>query len=230
MVDITFIPYQVIRNLNAPVAIPTFYDFELRKYAVSDLSKDIPDLTWIKSINDLKTDRLRPIQHKSDIKEIQRCTLLQANIEEVIDESIILKATKILPELNFIIFDTSGYYSGHSIMLPLKREVYNRLKAKEINENEIKTSDVVDYKSIENPIFYTYDLSADCNDTLYYLTSALQLFFNKAEKPYTTSSYTSREDTYKINEQTGTTLIWQEEIEVNGKTRMGRFYEKNVTS
>ena len=43
MVDVTFIPYQVIRNLNAPVSIPTFYDFNkesipclqlLRKYPI----------------------------------------------------------------------------------------------------------------------------------------------------------------------------------------------------
>ena len=27
MIDITFIPYQVIRNLSAPFSIPTFYDF-----------------------------------------------------------------------------------------------------------------------------------------------------------------------------------------------------------
>ncbi len=228
MVDITFIPYQVIRNLNAPVAIPTFYDFDLRKYAVSDLSKNIPDLTWIKSINDLKTDRLRPIQHKSDIKEIQRCMLLQANIKEVIDTSIILKATKILPELNFIIFDTSGYYSGHSVILPLKREIYNRLKKKEITENEITENDLVDYKSMEKPVFFTYDLSADCNDTLYYITSALQGFFKTIQKSFTTGSYTSREDSYKINEQLGTTLIWEEKIETGGKVNTARFYENTV--
>ena len=31
----TILPYQLVRNLNAVVPIPTFYDFSLRKYSLS---------------------------------------------------------------------------------------------------------------------------------------------------------------------------------------------------
>jgi transcriptional regulator with XRE-family HTH domain len=59
MVDITFIPYQVIRNLNAPVAIPTYYDFDIRKYSLSSLTKELPDINSIKyRMNSVKTERM----------------------------------------------------------------------------------------------------------------------------------------------------------------------------
>ena len=30
----TLLPYQMIRNLNATISIPTYYDFKLRKYSL----------------------------------------------------------------------------------------------------------------------------------------------------------------------------------------------------
>jgi transcriptional regulator with XRE-family HTH domain len=42
MTLITFRPYQVIRNLNMSNQIPTFYDFDLRKYSLSAISSDLP--------------------------------------------------------------------------------------------------------------------------------------------------------------------------------------------
>ena len=215
MVDITFIPYQVIRNLNAPVAIPTFYDFSLRKYSTSEFSKNIPDLSWIKSINDLTTERLRKINHKSDIADIRRCSMIQSSVSKPISDELILKATELLPEANFVLHDTSGFYCGHSVYFPLKQETYEKIKAKEITESEITINDLVDYKTVDKPVFYAYDLSADCNENLFYVTTALRNFFKTINK-FITASYTSREDTCHINEQLGNTLIWEEETTQNG--------------
>ena len=226
MVDITFIPYQVIRNLNAPVAIPTFYDFSLRKYSTSEFSKVIPDLSWIKSVNDLTTERLRPIKHKSDIENIRRCSLIQASVSKPISDELILKATELLPEANFILYDTSGYYCGHSVYFPLKVETYEKIKAKEITESDITINDLIDYKTVNKPIFYAYDLSADCNENLFYVTTALRNFF-KTINTFITASYTSREDTYRINEQLGNTLIWEEKTTQNGKKGTARLYESH---
>jgi len=224
MVDITFIPYQVIRNLNAPVAIPTYYDFVLRKYATSDLSTTLPDLSWIESIDCLPTERLRPIQYKSDIEDIRRCAMYQDNINQPISDELILRATELVPELNFILFDTSGYYCGHCVYFPLKREVYDKIKNKTITESDITPADLVDYKTEEVPILYGYDFSADCNENLFHITTVLRKFIAKTPK-FISASYTSREDTYKINKQLGNKVVWEEEIIVNGKVKIARLYE-----
>ena len=77
LADITFIPYQVIRNLNTPIQIPTFYDFDLRKYSLSAISSELPDADWIKSRIDSTTDRIRPISSKNHIESVLRFTELQ---------------------------------------------------------------------------------------------------------------------------------------------------------
>ncbi|NOY51249.1 MAG: hypothetical protein GXO88_11910 [Chlorobi bacterium] len=48
LIDETFIPFQLIRNLNAAVSIPTYYDFALRKYALAEISIKLPSSLWIK--------------------------------------------------------------------------------------------------------------------------------------------------------------------------------------
>ena len=111
MVDITFIPYQVIRNLNAPVTIPTFYDFSLRKYSISELSNEVPNLEWILSMKDLKTDRIRTLKSDVEIDLAIRSTMVQADINKEVSKDLILKAISLLPEINLIILEPSYTYS-----------------------------------------------------------------------------------------------------------------------
>ena len=89
MVDITFIPYQVIRNLNAPVSIPTFYDFNTRKYSLSVIAQELPNPNWIKSKMNNTTERLRTISHNSDTENIIRCSLIQKHISKPIRKELI---------------------------------------------------------------------------------------------------------------------------------------------
>jgi len=210
MVDITFIPYQVIRNLNAPISIPTYYDFNLRKYSISKFSNELPDLSWIKSLKELETNRLRPIKSDSDINLIRRASLIQDSITKPISIELINTASKLLPKLNYILFDTSGFYSGHSVFFPLKRSSYQKIKDRIITEDKITPNDFVDYKSVENPVFYAYDVNADCNENLFYISYAIKSFFEDIKRSYTYASYTSRYDAIKINEQIGNTLVWED--------------------
>ena len=69
MSEMTFIPYQVIRNLNSTTQIPTFYDFDLRKYSLSALSSDLPDANWIKSRINYQTERVQSVSIARDIKK-----------------------------------------------------------------------------------------------------------------------------------------------------------------
>jgi len=231
MVDVTFIPYQVIRNLNAPVTIPTYYDFDLRKYSLSELSNELPDPNWIKSKMEYATERLRTIKHGSDIDDIIRCSLVQKHISKPIRKDLILKAIQLLPELNLIIFDTSGYYSGHCVFFPLSQNCYQKIRNKTLKEEDLSEHNFIDYKKEENPVFYMYDMNADCNENLYYLTGRLMKFFNElTNKNYMYASFTSRHDTYEINEKIGTTLVWEDKSlqdELKSKAPP-RLYEINL--
>ncbi len=210
MVDITFIPYQVIRNLNAPVSIPTYYDLNLRRYSLSSISNDLPEADWLSDKRNFKSDRLRTIKFDSDIESIIRCSLYQKEIFKPVKKEIIKKAIQLLPEINVIIYDTSGYYSGHSIFFPLTIDLYKKIRNRTMKEADITINDLVDYKKVENPVFYAYDIQADCNENFYYIGGEIISFFEKFDAPYTYASYTSRNDTYRINEQIGLSIIWED--------------------
>lgn len=77
---ITFIPYQVIPNLNTPNQISTFFDFDLRKYSLSHIASKLPDADWIKSRMDVSTKRLKNIESKAPIEDVIRFTELQKTL------------------------------------------------------------------------------------------------------------------------------------------------------
>ncbi len=207
MVDITFIPYQVIRNLNAPVSIPTYYDFDIRKYSLNSVSIDIPDATWMRSKINTTTDRLRTISHESDIEVIIRCTMVQKHIPKPMRSDIILKATKLLPELNTILFDSSGYYAGHTVVFPISKHCYTNIKNGTLKEKDISPEDIIDHKTETDCVFYAYDLNADCNENLYYIAAVILHFFKDLNPEYLYATYTSREDGLDINKQIGLHII-----------------------
>ncbi len=234
MVEITFIPYQVIRNLNAPVSIPTYFDFNIRKYSLSTMNNDLPDANWIKAkMNEINTSRLRTIQYDSDLEDIIRCSMVQKHISKPIDKKMILRATELLPELNFIFFDTSGYYSGHSVFFPIAEETYLKIRNRKMTEDMLTTDDLINPLTVDNPIYYSYDINTDCNENLYFITGAILHYFNSLEnKNYLYAGYTSRHDTFNMNDQLGTKLIW-EDIEKQDDIKSiapPRLYEGNFAS
>lgn len=229
MVDITFIPYQVIRNLNAPVSIPTYYDFDLRKYSLSTISNDLPDASWLKTKMDANTDRLRAIKHESDIDLIIRSSSIQKQIVKPISRELMKRAMELLPAMNIILFDTSGYYSGHSVFFPLAKEAYEKIRNRTMKEEDIQPSDLIDYQKDPNPVFYAYDINSDCNDNLYFIASGLMQFFKGYQKEYTYASYTSRHDSFALNEQLGIQIVWEDhDLQDTIKSKAApRLYEGN---
>ena len=230
MVDVTFIPYQVIRNLNAPVSIPTFYDFELRKYSLSTIANELPDADWMKSKMDYATDRLRTIGHDSDVHDIIRCTRVHKHISKSIRKELILKAVELLPELNAILFDGSGYYAGHMVFFPISQTCYRKIRNRSMNEEELSELDFIEYRKVDNPVFYAYDVGTDCNENMFYIAGSVMRFFKELQnKNYLYASYTSRDDTYTLNKNIGTSLVWEDKIkqkEVKSKAPP-RLYEGN---
>ncbi|MFT6797441.1 MAG: transcriptional regulator with XRE-family HTH domain [Maribacter sp.] len=230
MVDVTFIPYQVIRNLNAPVSIPTFYDFELRKYSLSTIANELPDADWMKSKMDYATDRLRTIGHDSDVHDIIRCTMVHKHLSKSIRKELIVKAVELLPELNAILFDGSGYYAGHMVFFPISQTCYRKIRNRSMKEEELTELDFIEYRKVDNPVFYAYDVGTDCNENMFYIAGSVMRFFKEIQnKNYLYASYTSRDDTYTLNKNIGTTLVWEDKIkqkEVKSKAPP-RLYEGN---
>jgi transcriptional regulator with XRE-family HTH domain len=233
LADITFIPYQVIRNLNAPVAIPTYYDFDLRKYSLSSISKDLPDADWIKDKIDKTTDRIRSINTDVDIDYIIRFTNLQNNNQKATSKELIRAASNMLPELNIIVSDTSGNYAGHCVYFPLSLETYEKIKKREIKEKQLNVGDLVNYKHQKTPVFYCHSITADCNENFFFIIGAVLKFFRDTPlKNYIYALLTSRYDSYDMSKQLGVKLIWEdkEAQEKQGMIAAPRLYEGNFSN
>jgi len=207
----TFLPYQVIRNLNSAIAIPTFYDFRIRKYSTNEISNDLPDAIWFKKDFNVEHKNIRTIDYSFDIKYLIRYLNFQKNVPNNILESI-KKAVEIVPELNKIVTDDAGYYSGHSIIFPISIKAFEKLKNKEIREDQITVNDLVDYKKQDPYIFYNYDIAADNNFNTYYLVNNMLKFFKNIEAVnYVYCGIITRYDSFKVNKQLGVEIVWQEE-------------------
>ncbi len=211
LVKITFIPYQVIRNLNTIRPIATFYDFTLRKYSLTTISNELPEAEWIGSKIDVPTDRLKPINSQEDIDNIIRYVELQHYPDKTTNRNLLKSAAELLPELNVIIFDEDGNYSGHCACLPISKRSYEKLRNKTIKENNLLTSDLVNYQTQQEPIFFCHSITADCNENFFFILGAL-LKFHRDKAPLNSlyAVISSRYDSHEIIDQLHIHQVWED--------------------
>lgn len=208
---VTFIPYQVLRNLNAGNPIPTFYDFDLRKYSLTAISNELPDAEWIKAKIDMSTTRLKHIKTDEDIENIIRFTKLQNNPLKNINHKLIIEAARIFPDMNLIMFDQSGNYSGHSVYFPLGMTTYTKIRERKLNETDLEIKDLVNYKSQITPVFYCHSITADCNENFFYIIGAVLKFYRDlAPSNYLYALLTSRHDSRIMSQQLQVKTIWED--------------------
>jgi len=207
----TLMPYQLIHNLNAAVPIPTFYNFKTRKYSLNERSNSMPEASWFKDQIEIRTNNLRKIDFDHDIKYIKSFIHSQKRDENYLNEELIKEAIRILPELNFVLTGDAGYYSGHCITLPLKKESYKKLRNREIITKDLRTSDLTNYKLLDKPIFFSDDTTADCNDTIFYTVAGLLRFFRDIEnKKYLSAAFSVRDDEYELDHKAGIKIVWED--------------------
>ena len=225
----TLLPYQLVRNLNASVPIPTYYDFSLRKYSLSKLTNRLPHAEWFKRNLEVATKRIRTLDYETDIDYIVRYMQYHKKITKSLKE-VIKEAARLLPEMNLIITDDSGFYSGHSLIFPLKPETYEKLKSRQMNEQDLTVNDLIHHKKLERPIFLGFDITADSNDNNFYISSQLLRFVrDKPNQGYLFCSIPIRYDNLELSDQMGLKIIWEGE---RGKNEFGlevfpRFQEGN---
>jgi hypothetical protein len=106
-------------------------------------------LDWIGSKIHSKTDRIQPISIENHFKNIIRFTELQKNPLKSKNIDLITEARKLLPELNMVILDQSGY----CIYVPISLDTYLKIKNRDIDENQLDSRDLINYKNHDNPVF-----------------------------------------------------------------------------
>lgn len=232
--EITFIPHQVIRNLNSSTPILTYYDFDLRKYAPSELSTELPEAEWIKERMTIFSDRIRTVEFGKDVENILRFNTLQKDPLKTSNKELIEASVRKIPELNIIITDENNLYAGHCCYLPLKDERYQKIKSKEIKECDLTTDDLVLSTSDEQIVYYCHSITADCNENFFYIIGEVLRYFQKnlLGKEYTYALLTSRYDSYDMSLDLGIKLIW-EDNELQKRINMKsppRLYEGNFNA
>ncbi|WP_435416252.1 helix-turn-helix domain-containing protein [Polaribacter aestuariivivens] len=208
----TLMPYQLIHNLNGVVPIPTYYDFNTRKYSLFQQSNELPKLSWFLDQINLVSENIRTIDFDYDIKYLEQFIDTQKRDASYVNTDLIKKAVELLPELNFISVGKSGYYSGHCVVLPIKNTTYKKLRNKEISNKDLRPKDLLNYQPEELPIFYRYDITGDSNETIFYIMSRFFRFFQHIKTTYLMCGYTERDDNYQLNKEVGLNVVWEDEM------------------
>lgn len=225
----TLLPYQLVRNLNASVPIPTYYDFSLRKYSLSELTNKLPDAYWFKKNINVASNRVRPFDYDTDIDNVVKYMRFHKKVDRNLRE-VIRESARLLPEMNLIITDDSGYYSGHTLIFPVKPETYENLKTRKMKDVELTVRDLIPHRKLDRAIFFAFDITADSNDNMFFINSHLLRFLRDIpHQDYLFCSITNRFDNFEINEQVGLKIIWEG---IKGKNKFGlevapRFQEGN---
>ncbi len=228
---ITFIPHQVIRNLNSATPIHTYYDFGLRKYALSQLSTELPEAEWIRERMNFFSDKIRPLNPTVDLINVFRFNRLQNDPLKSQNVELFEESIRRMPKLNIVITDENNLYAGHCCYFPLKKESYLKIKNREIKECDLTVKDLVQNISTDQPVYYCHSITADSNENFFYIIGEVLRFYknNLFGKDYTYALLTSRYDSYDMSKDLGVKLIW-EDIELQKKLNLKappRLYEGN---
>ena len=204
------IPHQVIRNLNTDKPIAIYFDFNRWAYSLSALSKIITSSSEFISDYELDTDRIQTILKDKDIEFINYIQKNQKNCESLRAE-VIKMAAKILPELNLVLYGQSGFHEGHVSILPLKHEIFVKLRDKTMRENEISLNDLNINPSDKTLIFFYYSMYANSVDNIHYIMNRiLSHFKNKKYKDYIFAGISYRQQKVDRVQELGLKVIWKE--------------------
>ena len=207
------IPHQVIRNLNTEHPIAVYFDFDRWMYALTLLS------SMVKSSNEFKTDTeyvTSRIETLADDKDYDFITYIQKNQKNCnpLRLDVVKTASRILPELNLVIRDQSGYHGGHISILPLKYEIYEKIRDRKMLENQLQVKDLTFSLNGDSPVFYFYSIYSNSLDNTYYLINKLLFYLKKRElKDYIFAGITFQKLKVERFREMGFEVIWEKEVE-----------------
>ena len=211
IVERLLFPYQVVRNLNAEWPLAIYYDLQTRRYSQTALSMAPIGASWFKQEYHFDTERIHTIAKDSDIEFVADIQDMNYNSPKPIKASLIKEASKIIPELNLVLHDQSGFYAGHIAILPLKYEAYEKIKNREMSEGSLEMNDLKSSIFVDTTVLYYYSLYAESRVNSYYLMKSLLDFFrnNKFEQ-YLFAGISYRKDKIQIFNEMGLKTIWED--------------------
>lgn len=143
------VPFEVLLRLNYD--FPTLYNPSTRRYALCPFNTDYVSTDVLRTqLED--TDETGKITSLINNHRFQTTKKIEFPVyypygNRRMDEELIYKAAVKLPDLNIIIEDPNGYYSGHLLTIPLNISSWNKIKEKKMEEHELKTEDIADVSS-----------------------------------------------------------------------------------
>ena len=160
--EATGIPMQVLAALN--IDQPIWYSLRKRRFAYSKLD----EVQFIKffSHNSYKCSQSPEeiIIHNDRItndKQIKQILSSHRDIygtEMSVGADVIKAAAKIIPEFNRIVFDHWGHYAGHTVCLPIKMDIYQKLKKHKVFEFNLTAGAMSDIIALHEGVFYFYSI------------------------------------------------------------------------
>lgn len=225
-VEVLGIPHQVIRNLNTEKPIPIYFDLFRRIYSHTRLSQKVLISCELLLDCTIDTERIHLISKESDIDFVTYIQRLNKN-NKPLKAELIMKAAKVLPELNVVLYGQSGFFSGHITVLPLKYDTYLKIRNHIIKEGDLKTSDLEPDLNGKPLVFYYYSVYADSAENYYYIINRLLTYFqrNKFEN-YIFAGISYRKPKIEFLLEIGLNNVWEEPIEKGGND-MAFFMEGN---
>ena len=209
------IPHQLIRNLNTEQPIPVYFDFKRWLYSLSLLSSMVKSSKEFIAEEEYHTTRIETI---ADDKDFEFITYIQKNQKNCnpIPLNVIKKAARLLPELNLVIREQSGFHGGHVSIFPLKFEVFKKIRDQEMSENELSVNDLAQFKD-ENPeVFYFYSIYSNSLDNTYYLVNRLLSYFKKlVTQDYIFAGITFQELKVQRFREMGMQVEWEKTLEAH---------------
>ena len=210
VVEILNIPHQVVRNLNTDYPIAVYYSIKLRTYSLSALLANPIGAAWYKSDLPRNDDHIQLINNDSDVKFITNIREININPKSLRPE-LIKEAAKLLPELNLMLTDQSGYYAAHISVIPLKYKSYKKIKKREMDEGSLRCSDLSSNLSEHPLVFYFYSLYADSLENSYDLISRLLSYFKDNRfDDYLFAGITHRKNKIHLLKEAGLKIIWED--------------------
>lgn len=208
------IPHQVIRNLNTENPIAIYFDFFRRVYSFSRLSQKVLSNSVFILDPEIDTDRIHLISSERDVEFISYIQKLNRNYSPIRRE-LLLKAARILPELNLVLYSQSGFCAGHISILPLKYSTYLKIRNQEMQEKQLNFNDLTFDLNNSPQVFYYYSLYADSVDNSYYLINRVMSHFKKAGyKDYIFAGISRMKEKIILFKEMGLKVVWRMKTDI----------------
>lgn len=216
--ETTGIPMQVCIALNADQ--PVWYSLQQRRFAFSSMETEFMFselFTYRHSADNRLLVKCENISSDKHVNTILSCHREIYGSEKSLSKEVILAASRILPALNLIAFDSWGHYVGHDICLPITLDVYQQLKEEEFLEDTLTTGKIHDILALREGCFFHYSSFAVTLNTAHQIVidCARYLATVEGKRNYLVAVYSPLVEVTKFFNHLGKQLVRDYESTLN---------------